>query len=101
MRNQRTVKNRELQNGSKSTNHSARIDGSENATVGGDLNFRFRMLLKCTVIAIQVFAAITSTSRLFPSPGAFDLFPIVRTGTLIGQRNDSINVQVNHLLIDP
>ena len=66
---QRTMKNRSPQNGSKSSNHSderdpltplnsfysfskttARlIDGRENATIGGDLNFRFRMLLKGAV----------------------------------------------------
>ena len=65
-----TWKNRNLQNGSKSANHSEERDaltplnsfysfskttatlihGSENATVGGDLNFRFRMLLKGAVI---------------------------------------------------
>ena len=28
------------------------IDGSENATIGGDLNFRFPMLPKSTIIMI-------------------------------------------------
>ena len=63
------MKNYNLQNGSKSTNHreerdlltplnsfysfsktsATLIDGSENATVGGDLNFRFHMVLKGAV----------------------------------------------------
>ena len=61
---QRTVKNRNLQTGSKSTNHREECDLFtpielilftatliENATVGGDLNFSFRMLLKGAVKA--------------------------------------------------
>ena len=66
---QRTVKNRNLENGSKPTNHSEErdllatlnlsslfpetsatlIDGGKNTTVGGDLYFRFRMLLKSAI----------------------------------------------------
>ena len=68
---QQTVTIRSLQSGSKSTNHSelcdpltplnskttaTLIDGRENITVGGDLNFRFRMLLKGAVsLVLQYF----------------------------------------------
>ena len=67
---QQTVINRNLQNGLKSTNHSKErdlltplnsfystpamlIDGSENATIRGDLNLRFRMLLKGVIIIVE------------------------------------------------
>ena len=76
------LKNRSLQNGSKSTNHSEErdpltplnslylfskttailIDGRENATVGGDLNFRLGMLLKG---AVMLFPFEEQNSRTF------------------------------------